>query len=1100
MTRYVELQVATNFSFLRGASQPEELATQAAELGYTAIGITDRNSLAGVVRTHSAIKFLHGKAKEAGVDLKLRLVVGVRLDLEDGPSFLCYPIDRAAYGRLAQLLTLGKRRTEKGACTLRLADILDGEVLRGATGQVLAVVPPDTLDEAFVKTLANVRSKIRNNLYLVVNFLYFGDDRRRIAALAELAARHGIPLLATNDVHAHAPERRPLQDVLTCIREGCTIHNAGFRLFGNAERHFKHPDEMARLFAAYPEAIANAARIAETCTFSLDEFRYEYLVDPIPDGRTPQQELERLARDGAQERYPHGVPDKVTQQIARELTLIGELKYAPYFLTIFNIMEFARSRGILCQGRGSAANSTVCYVLKITEVDPVETDLVFDRFISTAREEPPDIDVDFEHERREEVIQHIYEKYGRDHAGLTATVITYRTKSAFRDVGKALGLSEDSIQALQGSAWGHYWNDDPNFKEGMRLREAGLDPNDATIRQVLELVRQIRRFPRHLSQHTGGFVVTKMPLDTVVPIENAAMANRTVIEWDKDDLDAVGIFKIDILALGMLTCIRKTFELIERHFGGPRLTLDSVPKEDPETYDMLCEADSIGVFQVESRAQMNMLPRLRPRKFYDLVIEVAIVRPGPIQGGMVHPYLRRRLQKEPVVFPKPELEAVLGKTLGVPLFQEQAMQIAMVAAGFTAAEADRLRRSMASFRRNGEIDKFRDKLIDGMEKNGYERDFAERCFSQIEGFGDYGFPQSHAASFAKLVYVSAWLKCHYPAAFAAALLNSQPMGFYAPAQIVRDARQHGVEVRPIDVNHSDWDCTLEPTGPADPALPPSDLPAMGNPAWRAPEDRKMALRLGFREIKGMSQKDADMIVARRELGYRSVAEIKARVQPKAKVLEILSRADAFSSLGLARRAALWAAKGLKDAAPLPLFEAVSDDRLRPEPGVELPDMSLGEQVADDYRMLKMSLKAHPMKLLRGSFEAERTLSCGALTTSPDGTWVRVAGLVLIRQRPGEGNAIFITLEDETGIANVIVWPHQMERYRRAVIGASLMCVEGKLQREGIVTHIISNRIHDMTYRLGYLVRGARADRLDFDGGDPRDRKKPVPLPASRDFH
>ncbi|MCD6073893.1 MAG: dnaE [Rhodospirillales bacterium] len=1091
---YAELQVASNYSFLRGASSAEKLVGQAISLGLSAIGIADRNTLAGVVRAHVA-------AKTVG----LRLLVGARLDFEDGPSFLCYPTDRDAYGRLTRLLTRGKKRTQKGKCQLFLADILENGIFECGRGQVMILLAPDTLDTAFKNTLAQARNQIKNDLYLSVNYLYYGDDKRRLAELAQLGERHGIPLLATNDVHAHTPDRRPLQDVMTCIREGCTIKAAGLLLFANAERHLKPPAEMTRLFRDYPDAIENTLKVVETSRFSLDEMKTQYLVDPVPRGKTHQGELGRLVWEGVARRCPHGARPEMEQQIREELALIAEQGYAPYFLTIHDIVWWARGQGILCQGRGSAANSTVCYVLGITEVDPIESGLLFARFMSTERIEPPDIDVDFEHERREEVIQHIYEKYGRDRAALTATVITYRTKSALRDVGKVMGLSEDTIVALQKSAWGRGWGktaetDDEKklaeAEERKRLREAGINPNDRTVRQTLTLVRQLAGAPRHLSQHTGGFVITRAPLDSIVPIENAAMKDRTVIEWDKDDLAALEIFKIDILALGMLTCIRKAFDLIEACHGGERLTLDSIPQDDVQTYNMLCEADSIGVFQVESRAQMNMLPRLKPEKFYDLVVEVAIVRPGPIQGGMVHPYLRRKQKLEKVDYPSKELEDVLKKTLGVPLFQEQAMKIAMVGAGFTAQEADKLRRSMAAFRRNGDIDKFHAKFMHGMDKNGYTEKFANDCFEQIKGFADYGFPEAHAASFAKLVYVSAWLKCHYPAAFAAAILNSQPMGFYAPAQLVRDARQHGVAVLPVDVNRSDWDCTLEPVRGAVPAL--EDAPQIGDPAWPYPDDRKMAVRLGMRSIKGMDEDTANAISNHRDSGYEHMSQILNRVAPKVGTLEKLARADAFTSLNLDRRRALWAVKGIDNAAPLPLFKTLSDIEIHPEAEVTLPEMSLGEQVADDYRALKLSLKAHPMKLLRGTFDRDGVLPCGSLLTTPDGTFVRAAGLVLIRQRPGEGTVIFITIEDETGIANIIVWNHMMERFRKEVLTSSLLYVEGKLQREGIVTHIVAERLVNRTQTLGYLTPRSPADREPIKGDPPRGGAKLIP--SSRDFH
>src|SRR5712671_4865536 len=779
MTYYAELQVTTNFSFLRGAAHPDELVVTAAASGHAAIGITDHNSLAGIVRAHHA-------AKEAGI----RLVVGCCLDLRDGTSLLTFPEDRAAYGRLARLLTLGKRRAPKGECHLDYAD-----VVTHGDGQIVVALPSEAVDMA--DFTARVAADFEGRAYLTAHHLYRGDDARRLACLAALGEATGLPLVATNDVLYHLPERRPLQDVLTCIREGCTIGEAGYRLAANAERHLKPPPEMARLFRGREDAVERSLEIVERCRFSLDELRYEDPEEPVPDGQTAQQRLVELTWQGAAERFPKGVPDKIRD-------LIERLDYARYFLTVHDIVRFARRRGILCQGRGSAANSVVCYCLGITAVDPARIDVLFERFISAARNEPPDIDVDFEHERREEVIQYVYEKYGRDRAGLAATVICYRSRSAIREVGKVLGLSVDVVAALAGIVWG--WSNDPIAD--LRVREAGLDPTDRTLRLALDLAAQLVGFPRHLSQHVGGFVITRGPLSELVPIENAAMEDRTVIEWDKDDLDTLGILKIDVLALGMLTCIRKAFALIGNHYAR-RFELATIPAEDPAVYEMLSRADSLGVFQVESRAQMTMLPRLKPRKFYDLVIEVAIVRPGPIQGDMVHPYLRRRSGHEEVVYPSGELREVLGKTMGVPLFQEQAMKIAIVGAGFAPEEADRLRRAMATFKRNGDIHQFRDKFVAGMVKNGYDRDFATRCFSQIEGFGTYGFPESHAASFALLVYVSSWIKCFYPEVFVCALLNSQPMGFYAPAQIVRDAREHGVEVRPADVNHSFWDCTLE---------------------------------------------------------------------------------------------------------------------------------------------------------------------------------------------------------------------------------------------------------------------------------------------------
>jgi error-prone DNA polymerase len=1127
MTAYAELHVTSNFSFLRGASHPEELVAAAAALGHRAIAITDRNTLAGVVRAHAVARLA-----------EIRFVVGARLDLDDAPSLLCFPTDRAAYGRLSRLLTTGRRRAPKGECRIGLAD-----VLAHGDGQILVALPPEEMTgdkaqaAAFAAAAETLGTEFGGRLYLAAHKLYRGGDDRRLKALAAFAAERRIPLVAVGDVHAHLAARRPLQDVLTCIREGCTLPTAGFRLHANAERHLKPPDEMARLFRAYPEAIAASVEIAERCRFSLDELRYEYPVDPVPDGRTPQEELVRLTWEGAARAFPDGLGDKLTAQLEHELALIESLDFAPYFLTVFDIVRFARGRGILCQGRGSAANSAVCFCLGITAVDPSRIDLLFERFVSAERNEPPDIDVDFEHERREEVIQYVYAKYGRDRAGMTATVIRYRTKSAVREVAKAFALSEDAVVALQELFWRRSWDEVSDDE----IRASGLDPCERQIRMVVDLASELRGFPRHLSQHTGGMVITKSPLSEVVPIENAAMADRTVLEWDKDDLDALGILKIDILALGMLTCIRKALALIEDHHARP-LTLATVPAEDARVYDMLCKADSVGVFQVESRAQMAMLPRLRPRTFYDLVIEVAIVRPGPIQGDMVHPYLRRRANGEKVEFPSTELEDVLGKTLGVPLFQEQAMKIAIVAAGFSASEADKLRRAMATFRRSGTIHGFRDKFIAGMTGRGYDRDFAERCFRQIEGFADYGFPESHAASFALLVYVSAWIKCHYPAAFACALLNSQPMGFYAPAQIIGDARRHGVEILPVDVNHSGWDCTLElvaspsevrhpracPGGPEEPwmaatraamtgegsssraaqrrgdpgleedwiassAPPPrndeGDAGGRGDPAAPA-----MALRLGFRQVKGLAQADAEAIVEARGAGYGSVAELWGQARTGRGALRRLAAADAFTSLGLNRRQALWAITGL-DEAPLPLMAAAEREAAHGpgrEPAVVLPACPISEEVALDYRALSLSLKDHPMALLRQRLREEGYVESSQLATLPRGRRVKTAGVVITRQRPGTASGvIFITLEDESGNANLIVWPKTFDRFRRAVLQATVMAVSGPIQREGEVIHVLAERIWSLDGSLGRLAAdaapGRAADEVRFDI-------------SSRDFH
>jgi error-prone DNA polymerase len=1108
--RYAELEVATNFSFLRGGSHAEELVATARALGLDAIAITDRNTLAGVVRAHLA-------AKEAGI----RLVVGARLDLQDAPDLLAYPTGRAAYGRLCRLLTLGQRRAKKGDCTLYLEDVADH-----AEGLIFIALPPDALD-AFEPELIRLKETLPASLYLAARHLYRGDDRARIEALAQLAARATTPLVATNAMLYHAPHRRPLQDVLTCIREKCTIDTAGFRLEANAERYVKRPGEMARLFAGHENALECGIEIAEACRFSLDELRYEYPDEPVPHGKTPQSHLEDITWEGAHWRFPGGIPQPVRDTLEKELALVAELNYAPYFLTVHDIVSFARSRGILCQGRGSAANSIICYCLAITNVNPTEIDLLFERFVSPERKEPPDIDVDFEHERREEVIQYLYARYGRDRAGLAATVISYRGRSAVREVGKALGLTEDSVAALASTIWGLSNSGLPE----KYVRQAGLDPADPLLARCLELSQELLGFPRHLSQHVGGFVLTRGPLSEAVPIGNAAMEDRTFIEWDKDDLEALGLLKVDVLGLGMLTCIRKSFELLKVHYG-KEVTLGSVPRDDPAVYDMLCRADSIGVFQVESRAQMNMLPRLKPRCFYDLVIEVAIVRPGPIQGDMVHPYLRRRCGIEPVEFPSPhpehgpadELHQVLGKTLGVPLFQEQAMRLAMVAAKFSGSEANELRRAMATFRRRGTIERLHEKMVSRMVARGYPQDFAERCFNQIKGFGEYGFPESHAASFAHLVYVSAWIKCHYPAVFACALLNSQPMGFYAPAQIIRCATDHGVEARPPDINHSLWDCMLEPA-----------------------EDGAFALRLGFRQIDGFREADAEALAAAREQGrFREVRDLWRRSGLGRASLERLASADAFRSLGLDRRQALWEVRGLPKEAPLPLFNRSQADEAGPERETALPVMPLSEHVVHDYRTLRLSLKAHPMHFLRGMVSAARIRSCADVRRLKDGAYVSVAGVVLVRQRPGSAQGVvFMTIEDETGVANAVIWPQVLERERVVVMGARLVVVHGHIQRHEDIIHIVAQRLEDRSDWLQLLsedtempaalanadevrrpdpgswrssrdrpelsVPIAHADHVKHAGADQRERSHPRwhsrrhprherIIPKSRDFH
>jgi len=1217
--RYAELDVTSNFTFLRGGSHAEELVATAKALGHAAIAVTDANTLAGVVRAHIA-------AHEVGI----KFIVGARLDLQDAPSLLAYPTDRAAYGRLCRLLTLGQRRAEKGQCTLFLDDVADH-----AEGLIFIALPPDDWKAPpfpnvvpfpphpdplpdgergnpaappttpsplggegwgegahvpnFETQLHRIKDTLppRTPLYLAAKHSYRGNDRARIAALAQIAARTDIPLVATGAVLYHAAHRRPLQDVLTCIREKCTIHHAGLRLEANAERHLKSPSEMARLFKGHEAALARTIEIADACSFSLDELKYEYPDEPVPHGKTPQSHLEDLTWEGAAWRFPGGIPAHVRQTIDKELVLIAELDYARYFLTVHDIVHYARSIGIICQGRGSAANSAVCYCLAITNVDPTEIDLLFERFVSPERKEPPDIDVDFEHERREEVIQYIYARYGRDRAGLAATVISYRGRSAVREVGKALGLSEDTVSALATTIWGL---SNASLPEKY-VREAGLDPSDPLLARCLELTAELIGFPRHLSQHVGGFVLTRGPLSEVVPIGNAAMADRTFIEWDKDDLDALGLLKVDVLGLGMLTCIRKSFALLKSHYGKD-VTLGTVPRDDPAVYDMLCQADSIGVFQVESRAQMNMLPRLKPRCFYDLVIEVAIVRPGPIQGDMVHPYLRRRSGAEPVDFPSPdpghgpadELHQVLGKTMGVPLFQEQAMRLAMVAAKFSGTEANELRRAMATFRRRGTIGKLQDKMVGRMTARGYPADFAERCFNQIKGFGEYGFPESHAASFAHLVYVSAWLKCHDPAVFACALLNSQPMGFYAPAQIVRCAREHGVEAREADVNHSHWDCTLEPVLTsscpdlirASTPFPPPYCDANGMDCRVKPgndgEELKhgtFALRLGLRQIDGLREADAQKLVAARDgtaifpspgkgegvaaqnaatggghaadptydpdplpgpplfrgrEKYRDMRDVWRRSGTGRAGLEKLASADAFRSLGLDRRQALWEVRALPTDIPLPLFDHAEAVETGTEPEVTLPVMPLSEHVVNDYRTLRLSLKAHPMSFLRARATAAHIMACAALKSARDGARVSVGGVILVRQRPGSAQGVvFMTIEDETGVANAVIWPKVLERMRKVVMGARLVIVHGRVQRHEDIIHVVAKRLEDRSDWLHLLSEDgetlsmtlANADHVKHPDGEPPkrgdDRRHPRwhprchpreerIIPKSRDFH
>ena len=957
---FAELSATSNFTFLTGAAHPEEYMRRAALMGMKALAIADKNSVAGIVRGHvecrevarqvrlrrefDAEHGIYGPPRpdhipappSADIFTVPRLVPAARIVLEDGFTATLIPRDRAAWGRLCRLLTLGRRRAPKGDCLLRMEDLLDwGEGCEMLLHPLPQTPTPDRGAHGWVGQAQRLTRRFGPHCHLVMAPHYDGADPARFDQLAQLARDLNIPTVASATPLMHHARRRRLLDVLTAIRTGTRVDALGRRAQANAERRLRSEPEMLRLFVGHEGAVHRSTDIAARCTFSLDELRYEYPSE-VAEGESPTDRLSRLAHEGLAERYPEGIPPRVARMMDHELTLIAKLKYEPYFLTVRDIVAFARSRGILCQGRGSAANSVVCYALGVTSVSPEIGTMVFERFVSEARDEPPDIDVDFEHERREEVIQHIYDRYGRHRAGLCATVIHYRGKRAIREVGHAMGLSEDTISAMSSQVWG--WGG--GGLRDNRLREIGLDPRDRRLGQVLELCDEIQGFPRHLSQHVGGFIVTEGRLDELVPVENATMEDRTVICWDKDDIDALGILKVDVLALGMLTCIRKAFDLMGQHLGVDH-TLASLPAEDPAVYDMLCRADSLGVFQVESRAQMNFLPRMKPRSFYDLVIQVAIIRPGPIQGDMVHPFIRRRNGEEPVTLPSDALGEVLGKTLGVPLFQEQAMQIAIIGAGFTPDEADRLRRSLATFKKHGNVSEFHGRFVNGMLANGYDRDFAERCFSQIEGFGSYGFPESHAASFALLVYASSWLKCHHPAVFACALLNAQPMGFYAPAQIVRDAREHGVTVRPVCVNASFWDNTLEPD-----------------------DAGGLALRLGFRQMKGFGEEEAGWITAARGNGYRAVEDLWRRAGTPPKLIVKLAEADAFATLGLPRREALWAAKAITADKPLPLFAGDLDGEAINESPVTLPQMSLGEQVVEDYVALRLSLRAHPMALLR----------------------------------------------------------------------------------------------------------------------------------------
>lgn len=1028
--KYTELQVTSNFSFLRGASHPEELVDYAAELRYEAIAITDRNTLAGIVRAHAAAR---GK--------NIRLIPACRLDLADGPSLLAYPTDIAAYSRLSALLTKGNLRTEKGKCELYQAD-----VFKYAQGMKFIVVPPAELnkqfdfDPAFKNAVSEYQKKLGSSLYIGAVVTYQGNDAKKLFRLSQISDTYRMPMVAINDVHYHNSSRRELQDVLTCIREKCTIQKAGYKLCQNAERFLKPEKEMLRVFRAYPDAIARTQEIADACRFSLDELKYVYPEELTHDGRTPQQELELLTWKGAQERFNDDIPEKIRTTITEELSFIERKNYASYFLTVFDFVQFARSKDILCQGRGSAANSVVCYCLGITSVNPSKFKVLFARFMSDARNEPPDIDVDFEHERREEVMQYIYNKYGRDRAGIVATVTHVHWRGAVRDVGKIMGLSQDAVDHLAKSEYQFT----EEWYDGKVKSAEGFNSKDPHLMKTLELTRQYVGFPRQLGQHTGGFVITQNKLHDLCPILNARMVDRTNIEWDKDDIEALGFLKVDVLALGMLTCIRKCFELIKRHYG-LSYTLASIPEDDPKVYEMISAADTIGVFQIESRAQMSMLPRLKPKCFYDLVIEVAIVRPGPIQGDMVHPYLTRRNNPELVSYPSKELEEILGRTLGVPLFQEQAMEIAIVAAGFTPAEADGLRRSMATFKAKGKVTDWKQKLVTGMVAKGYPEEFASRVFKQLEGFGSYGFPESHAASFALLVYVSSWIKCYYPDTFAAGLLNSMPMGFYQPAQIVIDARKHGVIVRPVDVNLSHWDNTLEEKN-----------------------EKYCAVRLGFRQVKGAKEEELQLLVSKRSEVYISIDQLH-NIGVSQSTLERLAEADAFRSMGLDRRAALWEISALADK-PVGVFHGQPSESAS-EAEVQLPELSLAEHVLQDYSSTTLSLKAHPVSFVRQRLLQHHVLANKELEVSPDGIFVRVSGLVLVKQRPGTASGIcFITIEDETGIANLVVFQSVFEKYRKEILQSRLLMVSGKVQKEGSVIHVVVRSCYNMNWLLQEVAK------------------------------
>ena len=1097
---YYELHCKTNYSFLTGGSHADELVQRAIELGYRGLAVTDENTLAGVVRAYAAARENNNKSITGTPNSEFRvpnfkLTIGAEIIPNDGPPVLLWAPDRAAYADLSRLITTGRRRATKGECWLSMEDIsqYSTRLLAGAIpyfkGDRLRTDHIDQEHPSYLWHRGNAEFGMRSakfglagseaewnpkiwesgmhkyremfgdRAYLMASLYRGVDDGWRIEQLKRLSANTKIPLVAAGDVLYHARSRLPLHDVLTAIKHRTTVASAGDLLLPNADRHLQTIEARQTAFARLAGAIERTNEIADRCNFCLSQLRYEYPEELAPSGQQPIQYLRELTIAGAENRYPNGVPTKVQTLINHELKLIEELHYEAYFLTVWDLVRFARSRGILCQGRGSAANSAVCYSLGVTSVDPETTDLLFERFISKERNEAPDIDVDFEHERREEVLQYLYQKYGRDRAGLAATVITYRTRSAVRDVGKALGLSLDRVDALAKHVEGYSSEADLSGK----MKDVGIDPDSEVGTQLNHLVGELLGFPRHLSQHVGGMVITQSRLDELVPIENAAMDDRTVIQWDKNDLEELGLLKVDCLCLGMLSAIRKCFHMVEQHWGR-HCTLANIPQEDPKVYDMICAADTVGVFQIESRGQMSMLPRLKPRCWYDLVIEVAIVRPGPIQGNMVHPFLRRRNGEEPVVYPNEEIKAVLHRTLGVPIFQEQAMKLAVVAAGFTPGEADQLRRAMGKWRKTGVIQTFHDKLMTGMKKRGLSEEFANQVFNQISGFGEYGFPESHAASFAKLVYVSCWLKYYYPAAFCAALINSQPMGFYAPAQLVADARRHDVHVLPVDINHSDWDCTIEnsetslerETGNTESGIP------------KSARSSDLSLRLGFRIISGLRADAVEVITNARQSGpFTSISEFTQRTRLGQSVITQLSNADAFGSLNQDRREALWQALGQEQKPKeQPLFASLT---IEDDDTLALPTLAPQDQVTEDYRSTGLTLRSHPMSFHRTSLDELRVTTCGELEDKENNRHLRVAGLVILRQRPATAKGItFVTLEDESGTANLVVKPNIWERFYKIARRSPAWIAHGKLEKKSGVIHVVVNRLEDMSGRLEEL--------------------------------